>query len=92
MCKTGKATIITSHSMEEYEALCARMATVAKGTFMCLGSTQHLKNKFGNMYTQTAKIEIETNEHKAEMFKEFIETTFLASKATLIPWFVATPL
>lgn len=32
-------------SMEECEALCTRLAIMAKGTFQCLGTIQHLKYK-----------------------------------------------
>lgn len=62
--------------MEECEALCTRLAIMVKGKFKCLGSPRHLKNKFGNIYTLTAKINIGDNEDKLEQFKEFIETNF----------------
>nr|XP_025839579.1 ATP-binding cassette sub-family A member 3-like [Vulpes vulpes] len=75
MCRS-KAIIITSHSMEECEALCTRLAIMVKGKFKCLGSPQHLKNKFGNAYSLTAKIKFENNKSKLEKFKEFIATTF----------------
>ena len=32
-------------SMEECEALCTRLAIMVNGSFKCLGSIQHLKNK-----------------------------------------------
>ena len=32
-------------SMEECEALCTRLAIMAKGAFQCLGTIQHLKYK-----------------------------------------------
>lgn len=38
--------ILTSHSMEECEALCSRLAIMVNGRPRCLGSPQHLKNKF----------------------------------------------
>ncbi|MEQ2202094.1 hypothetical protein XENOCAPTIV_024145, partial [Xenoophorus captivus] len=38
-------------SMEECEALCTRMAIMVNGRFRCLGSVQHLKNRFGDGYT-----------------------------------------
>ncbi|XP_050743794.1 phospholipid-transporting ATPase ABCA1-like [Drosophila biarmipes] len=44
--ESGKSIILTSHSMEECEALCTRLAIMVNGVFKCLGSTQHLKNKF----------------------------------------------
>nr|XP_044248856.1 LOW QUALITY PROTEIN: phospholipid-transporting ATPase ABCA1-like [Drosophila takahashii] len=44
--ESGKSIVLTSHSMEECEALCTRLAIMVNGEFKCLGSTQHLKNKF----------------------------------------------
>ncbi|XP_004398889.1 PREDICTED: ATP-binding cassette sub-family A member 3-like [Odobenus rosmarus divergens] len=76
MCRRGKAIVITSHSMEECEAFCTRLAIMVKGRFKCLGSPQHLKNKFGNAYTLTAKIKFGNNEDKLEEFKEFMAATF----------------
>lgn len=45
-----KASILTSHSMEEVEALCTRVLILKKGTVQCIGSIQHLNNKFGSGY------------------------------------------
>jgi len=42
--------------MEECEALCTRLAIMVNGNFKCLGSTQHLKNKFARGYTLIVKI------------------------------------
>ncbi|XP_022253456.1 ATP-binding cassette sub-family A member 3-like [Limulus polyphemus] len=52
----GRSIILTSHSMEECEALCNRLAIMVNGKFCCLGSPQHLKNKFGQGYTLIAKV------------------------------------
>lgn len=43
-------------SMEECEALCTRLAIMVNGQFKCLGSPQHLKNKFGEGYSLLARI------------------------------------
>lgn len=43
---SGTSIVLTSHSMEECEALCTRLAIMVNGEFMCMGSTQQLKNKF----------------------------------------------
>uniref|UniRef100_A0A8C9PR90 P-type phospholipid transporter n=1 Tax=Spermophilus dauricus TaxID=99837 RepID=A0A8C9PR90_SPEDA len=51
-----RAVVLTSHSMEECEALCTRLAIMVKGTFQCLGTIQHLKYKFGDGYIVTMKI------------------------------------
>ena len=37
--------------MEECEVLCSSIAIMVNGCFRCLGSTQHLKNRFGDGYT-----------------------------------------
>nr|KAF6439593.1 ATP binding cassette subfamily A member 3 [Rousettus aegyptiacus] len=77
--ESGKAIVITSHRTEECDAFCTRLAIMVKGKFMCLGSPQHLKNKFGNIYTLKIKVKIDTPEHKLEDLKFFITTTFPGS-------------
>lgn len=42
----GRSVVLTSHSMEECEALCSRLTVMVNGQFKCLGTPQHLKNKF----------------------------------------------
>ncbi|XP_036853988.2 retinal-specific phospholipid-transporting ATPase ABCA4 isoform X3 [Manis javanica] len=54
--REGRAVVLTSHSMEECEALCTRLAIMVKGAFQCLGTIQHLKYKFGDGYIVTMKI------------------------------------
>lgn len=49
---------------------------MVKGRFKCLGSPRHLKNKFSDTYTLTAKIKTEKDEGHLEKFKEFIASTF----------------
>ncbi|KAK1799184.1 hypothetical protein P4O66_007434 [Electrophorus voltai] len=76
--ESGKAIVITSHSMEECEALCTRLAVMVNGQFKCLGSPQHLKSKFGSGYTLLAKVHLEPDleEMDLQLFKDFIESTF----------------
>lgn len=54
--KQGRSVVLTSHSMEECEALCTRLAIMVNGRFQCIGSTQHLKTKFGDGYTVTLRV------------------------------------
>uniref|UniRef100_A0A7M4E189 ATP binding cassette subfamily A member 3 n=1 Tax=Crocodylus porosus TaxID=8502 RepID=A0A7M4E189_CROPO len=74
----GKSIIITSHSMEECEALCTRLAIMVNGQFKCLGSPQHLKSKFGSGYTLLAKMQVD-EEGELQAFKAFVEKTFSGS-------------
>merc|ERR1719433_1918598 len=39
--------ILASHSMEEAEALCSRIAIQVDGQFRCLGTSQQIKSKYG---------------------------------------------
>nr|KAG5685402.1 hypothetical protein BaRGS_010208 [Batillaria attramentaria] len=55
---SGRTLLLTSHSMEECEALCTKVAIMVNGSFVCLGSTQHLKTKFAQGYTLIAKMEL----------------------------------
>uniref|UniRef100_A0A5F8GYL7 ABC transporter domain-containing protein n=1 Tax=Monodelphis domestica TaxID=13616 RepID=A0A5F8GYL7_MONDO len=77
--ESGKAIVITSHSMEECEALCTKLAIMVAGKLKCLGGPQYLKNKFGSGYTLVAKLKNNYTEDDMEQFKKFIETTFPGS-------------
>ncbi|XP_051151534.1 ABC transporter A family member 1 isoform X2 [Andrographis paniculata] len=47
--RRGKtAVILTTHSMNEAQALCTRIGIMVGGKLRCIGSPQHLKNRFGN--------------------------------------------
>uniref|UniRef100_A0A914XN67 ABC transporter domain-containing protein n=1 Tax=Plectus sambesii TaxID=2011161 RepID=A0A914XN67_9BILA len=52
----GTALVLTSHSMEECEALCTRVGIMVAGSLRCLGSTQHIKSKFGGGSNLTIKL------------------------------------
>lgn len=54
--REGRSVVLTSHSMEECEALCTRMAIMVNGRFKCLGSIQHLKSRFGDGYTVIVRV------------------------------------
>ncbi|RWR92000.1 ABC transporter family protein [Cinnamomum micranthum f. kanehirae] len=47
--RQGKtAVILTTHSMNEAQALCTRIGVMVAGRLRCIGSPQHLKTRFGN--------------------------------------------
>jgi ABC-type multidrug transport system ATPase subunit len=56
LIKDDRSVLLTSHSMAECDALCSRLAIMVNGQFMCLGTTQHLKQKFGGGYTLQIKV------------------------------------
>eukprot|EP00073_Rattus_norvegicus_P043935 XP_017446017.1 PREDICTED: ATP-binding cassette sub-family A member 3 isoform X4 [Rattus norvegicus] len=77
--ESGKVIIITSHSMEECEALCTRLAIMVQGKLVCLGSPQHLKNKFGNIYTMNIKFKTGTDDDVVQDLKNYIAEVFPGS-------------
>uniref|UniRef100_H0XNJ0 ABC transporter domain-containing protein n=1 Tax=Otolemur garnettii TaxID=30611 RepID=H0XNJ0_OTOGA len=77
--ESGKIIIITSQSMEECDVLCTRLAIMVQGKFVCLGSPQYLKNKFGNIYSLKVKFNTDTIENIIEDFKTFIVHVFPGS-------------
>jgi len=55
--QSKKSTVVlTTHSMEEAEALCPKIGIMVEGKFRCFGSAQHLKNKYGMGYEIEIKI------------------------------------
>lgn len=40
------AILLTSHSMDECEALCNKIGFMNKGSLISIGTSQHLKSKF----------------------------------------------
>merc|ERR1711998_806066 len=51
-----RSVVLTTHSMEEAEALCKRIGIMVKGQLQALGTKQHLKTKFGKGYEVTVKL------------------------------------
>lgn len=52
----GSSLVLTSHSMEECEALCNRLVIMVSGRIRCIGSPLHLKRKFGTGYIIQIKL------------------------------------
>jgi ATP-binding cassette subfamily A (ABC1) protein 1 len=57
------AVVLTTHSMEECEALCGRVGIMVGGRLRCLGSAQHLKGRYGQGYQLEVKLIAEDSEH-----------------------------
>jgi ABC-type multidrug transport system ATPase subunit len=46
--RADRCIILTTHSMEEADALCDRIGIMAKGQLQCIGTQLHLKNRLGS--------------------------------------------
>ncbi|XP_030743372.1 glucosylceramide transporter ABCA12 [Echinops telfairi] len=68
------SVILTSHSMEECEALCTRLAIMVNGSFQCIGSLQHIKSRFGRGFT--VKVHLKNTEVSTEALTRFMQLHF----------------
>jgi ABC-type multidrug transport system ATPase subunit len=57
----GRCMVITTHSMEEADTLCTRIGIMAKGLLRCIGTQQHLKDRFGDGYKLSLQTESASN-------------------------------
>ncbi|KAH3755913.1 ATP-binding cassette sub-family A member 3 [Pelomyxa schiedti] len=68
-----RAVILTTHSMEEAENLCTKLAIIVKGELQCLGTVQHLKAKFSGGYRLSVQLAPST---PVESFTQTVENLF----------------
>jgi ATP-binding cassette subfamily A (ABC1) protein 3 len=70
MSKKGKqsSVIMTTHSMDEAETLCKRMAIMVNGEFVCLGKANEIKDKYGYGYELNLRIKPMTEEQENKMY------------------------
>ncbi|XP_020809672.1 ATP-binding cassette sub-family A member 1-like [Drosophila serrata] len=61
----GKSLVLTSHSMDECEALCTRLTIMVDGQLKCIGSTQSLKTQYAKGLILKVKVKTKKkNAHK----------------------------
>jgi ATP-binding cassette subfamily A (ABC1) protein 5 len=67
--------ILTTHSMEEADVLCNRIGIVNNGVMTCLGSQEHLKEKYGGGYHMFINCDKKYhNENKSKLLRDFIKS------------------
>lgn len=74
----SRATILTTHSMEEAESLSTTISIMTNGKLQCIGSPQHLKTKYGYGYT----LEIKAPTDRVSEVQAYIHSSF--SEASLL--------
>ncbi|KAN0050678.1 hypothetical protein ACTA71_003823 [Dictyostelium dimigraforme] len=75
--KKDKVIILTTHSMLECSAVCDRLTIMKSGKMMCLGSIQHIKDKFGSGYSIDVKFKKEYLLSGINLFKKELPTAKL---------------
>lgn len=75
---SGRSVILTTHSMEECEALCQQIGVMVGGRLRCSGSSQRLKSVYGYGYQVDAHIKGGVDQLRD--FSRFLEQNFAGAK------------
>ena len=77
--KKQSTIILTTHSMEEAEALSTKLGIMVNGNFKCIGTPQHIKSKYGEGY----EIEIKVVPCSKEQIKQYMTQNKLENKIAI---------
>ncbi|KAF6216176.1 hypothetical protein GE061_000516 [Apolygus lucorum] len=72
----GQTVIITSHSMDECEAVCGRLTIMVKGFMKCIGTVPRLKTVYGQGYILLVKLVFSCSQEQCDEVQSKIEETF----------------
>jgi len=70
--KKGRVIILTTHSMEEADILGDNIAVMATGKLRCVGTSLHLKNKFGLGYRLNITVPMERSQELKGLVQHMI--------------------
>ena len=73
---SGKLLVLSTHSMDEIEALSTKLGIIIKGELKCIGNIQDIKSNYGNGFTLLVKITL--NAEQNELIKRF--SSFILKK------------
>eukprot|EP00286_Rhodomonas_abbreviata_P007959 CAMPEP_0181335448 /NCGR_PEP_ID=MMETSP1101-20121128/26837_1 /TAXON_ID=46948 /ORGANISM="Rhodomonas abbreviata, Strain Caron Lab Isolate" /LENGTH=1401 /DNA_ID=CAMNT_0023445569 /DNA_START=43 /DNA_END=4248 /DNA_ORIENTATION=+ len=79
-----RAVILTTHSMDEAEALCKRIGIMVHGQLHALGTKQHLKNKFGSGFELVVKLSIGSSSSSSSADVQSAVATLIASTSEFV--------
>eukprot|EP00026_Physarum_polycephalum_P000423 Phypoly_transcript_00424.p1 GENE.Phypoly_transcript_00424~~Phypoly_transcript_00424.p1 ORF type:complete len:1603 (+),score=299.16 Phypoly_transcript_00424:284-4810(+) len=68
----NKSVIVTTHSMEECDALATRIGIMSQGELVCLGTSQHLKTRFASGYS----LQLKAKPQYLDQLKAYVSKVF----------------
>lgn len=87
--QTESAIVMTSHSMNECECLCDRVAIMVGGQFKVLGSIQYLRTKLSQGFSLILKLKPDNLKHlhdlkrSSERINDYMKRSFSSSQVQL---------
>jgi ATP-binding cassette subfamily A (ABC1) protein 5 len=76
------SVVLTTHSMEEADALSSRIAIMVNGALRCIGTGQQLKQKFGTGYILEVSLPSHAKQSEATAVQEFVQRVFVGAEVT----------
>ena len=70
--KKERAVVLTTHSMEEADAVCSRIGIMVDGRLRCLGTSQQLKSTYGHGY----RLAVRTPAGRTAPVADFVQREF----------------
>ena len=72
-----RASILTTHAMEEADALCSRIAILVNGHLQCIGTPSQLKQQYGDGYHLEMSVPLARVEEARKMVSEMFPGSIL---------------
>lgn len=77
--------VLTTHSMEEGEALCSKIAIQVDGQFKCFGSVQQVKSTYGTGYEVAVKFKLVSGEQRLQALEHIRKSGFTQDLNDFLP-------
>jgi ABC-type multidrug transport system ATPase subunit len=72
--------VLTTHSMEECEALCNKITVMVNGAFRCYGTHKEVKDLYGQGRQLSVKLETPTKQERTELMKRWTTDGLMAAE------------
>ena len=80
LAQKGTSLVLTSHSVSECEQVCNRLAIMVGGKFCCIGSPQHIINRFGKGYIVTIRLNTNDLSSSSDNITNYLINNFKDAK------------
>ena len=70
--KKNRVIILTTHGMDEADALADRIAVLSEGKLQCLGTSLYLKHNFGDGYRLSIMTDVENSDKVKSIIRQLM--------------------
>ncbi|CAM4887474.1 unnamed protein product [Rotaria socialis] len=73
--KPGRTIVLSTHHLDEADLLCDRLAIISSGELQCVGTTMHLKHKYGEGYNLIVELTSVSDELEIQKQQQHTNST-----------------